>query len=103
MPAIAPMAPGDAIYVYTPPYSRGAAAYAPNFGKVLVNPIGAGIDASYRPQASYGYAAQYHNGALWWTSQDIPTSINIQGLTDPEALAEIVGMENVIAMVKTTG
>lgn len=89
--------------VYTPYFSRGAAAYVQNYGKVLTNPIGAGVVARYRPQASYGPAAQYVNGAIWWTSQAIPTSVNLQGLTDPAALLAILGRTNVQAVVRTTG
>jgi len=89
--------------VETPYYDRGAAAVVQNYGKVLENPIGAGIVALSRPQASYGGAAQYDYGALWWTSQAIPTSINLQGLTDPEALNEILGSVAVQAVVRTTG
>lgn len=87
----------------TPYYDRGAAAFVPNFGKVLYNPIGAGIVAKYRPQASYGGAAQYANGALWWTSQAIPTSINLQGLTSPEELADLLNNVEIEAVVRTTG
>lgn len=87
----------------TPYYDRGAAAYVPNFGKVLTNPIGAGVVAQHRPQASYGRAAQYENGALWWTSQVIPTSINLQGLTSPDVLAAILSQEEIYAVVRTTG
>jgi len=94
---------GMPIPVETPYYDRGAAAYVQNFGKVLVNPIGAGIVALNRPQASYGGAAQYDDAALWWTSQVVPTSINLQGLTDPEALNEILGETLVQAVVRTTG
>jgi len=88
---------------YTPYYDRGAAAFVPNFGYVLTNPIGAGIVARYRPQASYGLSAQFLNGALWWTNQIIPTSIHMQGLTSPEELAAIVDGLTVEAMVRTTG
>jgi hypothetical protein len=88
---------------YTPYYSRGAAAYVPNFGYVLTNPIGAGIVALHRPQPSYGPAAQYYNGAIWWVTQQVPTSIHMQGLTDPEELLALVGETNVEAMVRTTG
>lgn len=88
---------------YTPYYDRGAAAFVPNFGKVTENPIGAGIYAPYRPQASYGSAAQYANGQLWWTSQAIPTSINPQSLTDPEQLADILSSLQIQAVVRTTG
>jgi hypothetical protein len=98
-----PIASGLPIMVWTPYYDRGAAAYVPNYGKVLTNPIGGGIPVGYRTQASYGGAAQYRNGALWWTSQVIPTSIDFQGLTDPFALQEILGETLVQAVVRTTG
>jgi hypothetical protein len=102
MPNVPPIH-GEAIMVWTPYYDRGAAAYVPNYGKLLVNPIGAGIVALSRPQATYGRAAQYLNGALWWTSQDIPTSVNLQGLTDPYALAAILDDIEIEAVVRTTG
>jgi len=102
MNAIAQMFGG--VYQHeTPYYDRGAAAFVPNFGKVLYNPIGAGVVAKYRPQASYGGAAQYANGALWWTSQAIPTSINLQGLTTPDELNDILNSVEVQAVVRTTG
>lgn len=74
-----------------------------NFGKVLTNPIGAGVVARYRPQASYGPAGTYANGQIFWTSQAIPTTINLQGLTDPAALAAVLGPIRVQAVVRTTG
>ena len=98
-----PIAYGLNMQVWTPYYDRGADAYVQNYGKVLTNPIGAGIVANNRPQASYGSSGVYENGAIWWVSQVIPTSINLTGLTDPEALLEILGMENVQAVVRTTG
>lgn len=78
----------------------GAAAYAPQYGKVLTNPIGAGVVARYRPQASYGSAAQYVNGAIWWTSQGIPTSVSLTGLTDPAVLAAVLGPVNLQAAIR---
>lgn len=94
---------GLPVEVWTPEYSRGTAAWVPNYGKVLTNPIGAGIMANYRTQASYGGAAQYENGALWWTSQAIPTSVNLQGLTDPQVLSDILGSIYIQGVVRTTG
>jgi len=88
---------------YTPYYDRGAAAYVPNFGRVLYNPIGAGIYAAHRTQAYYGQPGQYANGAVWWTSQAIPTSISPQSLTDPAVLAAILSGLQVEAVVRTTG
>jgi len=91
---------GGSIEVYTPYYSRGADAYVQNYGKVLTNPIGAGIVALQRPQASYGQASEYHNGAIWWTNQTIPTSVGMQGLTSPEVMEALLGMVNVQAAVR---
>jgi hypothetical protein len=102
MPNLVP-AYGQNVEVYTPYFSRGAAAYVQNYGKVLTNPIGAGVVARYRPQASYGGAAQYRNGAIYWTSQAIPTSVNLQGLTRPQDLAAVLGPINVQAALRTTG
>lgn len=98
-----PPAFGGVYQNWTPYYSRGAAAYVPNFGYTLVNPIGAGVVALHRPQASYGPAAIYANGQIWWVSQDIPTSIRLQGLTSPEVLAAQLSDIEVQAVMRTTG
>jgi hypothetical protein len=94
---------GGVFQNYTPYYSRGAAAYVPNFGKVTANPIGAGIVALFRTRASYGEAAQYANGAIWWSNQVIPTSIDLQGLNSAEELATILSQLEVQGVVRTTG
>lgn len=91
---------GLPMYVRGPDFSKGTARDVPNYGKVLTNPIGAGVVALHRPQASYGQASEYHNGAIWWTSQSIPTSVNLQGLTDPRVLAAVLGPINVQAAVR---
>jgi hypothetical protein len=91
---------GGVYQQYTEPYSRGAAAYAPNFGKVLENPIGAGIVVLHRPQSSYGGSAEYHNGVAFWTNQTIPTSIHLQGLTTPEEMEALLGTVDVQAAVR---
>jgi hypothetical protein len=98
-----PLPYGLPIFTETPYYDRGAGAFVPNFGKTLTNPIGAGIVACHRPQPSYGESGQYHNGAIWWTPQVIPTSIPLIALNDPAALEAIVGPVNIQAMVRTTG
>lgn len=87
-------------YVRGPDFSKGTARDVPNYGKVLVNPIGAGVVALHRPRASYGQAAQYYAGTIWWTPQAIPTSIGQQGLTNPEALAAVLGPLYVQAAVR---
>jgi len=87
---------------YTPYYDRGAAAYVPNFGRVLYNPIGAGIVALNRPRAYYAQPGQYANGAIWWTSQAIPTSINSQSLVTPQELSALLSGLQIEAVVRTT-
>jgi len=98
-----PAVGGLPLEVYTPYYSRGAAAFVENYGKTLVNPIGNGVQVNHRPQASYGGAGQYFNGAIWWTNQVIPTSIPMQGLNSPDELAAILSGLEVQGVVRTTG
>lgn len=95
-----PPVSGLPIAVETPYYDRGAAAFVQNYGKVLYNPIGAGIVALNRPQASYGQSSEYVNGSIWWTSQAVPTTVNLQGLVDPDALASIIDGINLEAVVR---
>lgn len=91
---------GDSIPVWTPYYDRGAAAYVQNYGKVLYNPIGAGIAVNHRPSASYGPSAEYINGQIWWTSQAVPTSVGLQGLTSPAVLQALLSRMSVQAVVR---
>jgi hypothetical protein len=88
---------------YTPYYSRGAAAFVPNFGRVLYNPIGAGVVAKHRTQASYGKAGQYANGAIWWSNKIVPTSIHMQGLNSPQEIADLLSTLEIQAVIRTTG
>jgi hypothetical protein len=94
---------GGVGYNYTPYYDRGAAAFVPITGKVLTNPIGAGVVVNARPQAFYGPSASYENGAIWWVSQAVPTSVGLQGLTDPDVLAALLSETQLQAVVRTTG
>jgi hypothetical protein len=87
-------------FVRGPRFSEGTQRDVPNVGRVYSNPIGAGVVALHRPQASYGNAAQYVNGTIWWTSQGIPTSVRLSGLTNPAALAAVLGPINVQAAVR---
>lgn len=91
---------GEVVQVYTPYYSRGAAAYVPNTGKVLTNPIGAGVVAMQRPQSSYGPSGQYVDHSIWWTSQAVPTTVDLNGLLSAEQVQALVGNMSVQAMVR---
>lgn len=96
------MAPIDGItdFNWTPEYSRGAAAFVPITGYVLTNPIGAGVVALQRPQASYGPAGEYIDGDIFWSQQVVPTSVELNGLLGPEQVQALVGNMNVQAMVR---
>lgn len=92
---------GGVVYNETPYYDRGAAAFVPNFGTLVSNPIGAGRQVPWRPQAFYdGQSGEYENGSIWWVSQSTPTSTNLTGLQDANALLDEVGSVNVEAMVR---
>lgn len=98
MPNVPPVF-GGVFYTETPYYDRGSEAFVPNFGYVLYNPIGAGIDVPYRTAASYGPAAEYHNGQIFWQSQQIPTSVGTTPLIPAGDLLEEVGPINIEAML----
>lgn len=98
-----PAPDGFAHYVEYPYFSRGDGARAPQLGQVSYDPIGGGVVALHRTQASYGPAAQYENGEIFWTSQAVPTSVNLQGLTNPDILAAVIGPINVQAAVRVNG
>jgi hypothetical protein len=84
-------------------FSRGAPGVVQTSGLVLTNPIGAGVVATHRPQASYGPSGQYIAGEIWWTSQVIPTSVPLIGLSSPQVLAAILGPVNVQGVVRVNG
>lgn len=100
MPNVPP-AFGGVGYNVTPDMDRGASAFVPITGKVLYNPIGAGVVVNHRPQASYGSSGEYADGAIWWVSQTIPTSVNLQGLTSPQELANLLDGIQIQAVVRT--
>lgn len=92
---------GGVIQLLTRRFDRGAAAYAPNFGRINNNPIGAGIVAPNMPHASYGMSARYVNHTIFWVSQSIPTSVPMSGLQGPDQMAALLGTVNVQAAVRT--
>lgn len=94
---------GLPLNVKTPEFSRGAAAYVPQFGVVPTNPIGAGLFAQYRPKAYYAAPGTYEAGTMYWLSQATPTTVRLNGLTNADALAAVLGPTYVKAAVRTTG
>src|SRR5690348_9199441 len=74
---------GGRIMVQPRRNDMGAAGFVNNFGQVFVNPIGAGVVALNRPQASYGKAGEYINHTIFWSQQTIPTTIPLGPLVSP--------------------
>lgn len=95
-----PFMSGEVGYVETPNYSRGAGAFVPITGKVLTNPIGAGVVAMQRPQSSYGPSGEYVDHQIFWTSQSVPTTVDLNGLLSAEQVQALVGNMSVQAMVR---
>lgn len=85
------------------PYDRGAGAYAPHFGLLSYNPIGAGVVANYRLPTIAGPGAIYNFGAIWWNAQVIPTSILINPTIPVETMDALIATSRVGASLLTTG
>lgn len=62
------------VFVHSRPYSRGSDAYAPQFGYLAYNPIGAGVASVARMPTISGPSARYQFGAIFFDVQTIPTS-----------------------------
>lgn len=99
MPQVPPIF-GEVAQVWTPEYSRGAAAYVPNTGTLFTNPIGAGIVAMQRPQGSYGPSGQYVDHTIFWATQVVPTSVHLSGLATPDEILALLGQMNVQAALR---
>lgn len=113
-PALSSAQKYDPPLVRTPPFgghsdtvprrnSMGADGIAPTFGRVMTNPIGAGIFAPWRPRPWYGPSGQYVNGAIWWTAQEISTSVELQGLYDADVIDALLAASSVTGFDVTTG
>jgi hypothetical protein len=90
-------------YLQSRPYSRGADAYAPKFGLVNYNPIGAGVYAPYRIPSIAGPGARYQLGAIWFDVQAIPTGIRMNPTVPIETIDALIKTSHVGAMYATTG
>lgn len=94
-----PMQSGP-IFVQPQRNDLGAAGVVTVMGQIATNPIGAGICVPNRPQYSYGIAAQYIQGVMFWAQQTIPTTIPMGPLTSPAEMAALLGTVNVQAAVR---
>jgi hypothetical protein len=97
------IAQGGPIYLHSRPYSRGAGAYAPKFGSLNYNPIGAGVYAPYRLPTIAGPGARYAHAAIWFDVQTIPTSIAPSPTMSMQSVQALLQSSSVAAMYATTG
>jgi hypothetical protein len=97
------VAQGFPIWVQSRPYSRGAAAFAPSFGQIAYNPIGAGIYAPYKLPPMAGPGARYQFGAIWFDVQAISTSMRMNPTVPVETINALLATSHVGAMYSTTG
>lgn len=91
------------IYVQSRPYDRGAGAYAPQFGILPYNPIGAGIYNPYKLPVIAGPGARYQFGAIWFDVQTVPTSINLDPTVPVESINALIAASYVGPSYRTTG
>jgi hypothetical protein len=97
------VAQGREVWLQSRPYNRGAAAFSPKFGQLAYNPIGAGVDATYKLPVIAGPGARYQFGAIWFNAQTIPTSMRMGPTMTSESLAALLATSSVSAMYATTG
>ncbi len=78
--------------LYNAPWpDRGADNFSPDFGQVTSNPIGGGVQVSNPFDVhARGPAGQYFTDTIFWTSQVIPTSLDLQGLATPAEINAMV-------------
>ena len=91
------------VWLQSRPYDRGAAAYAPHFGQIPSNPIGAGVYAPYRIPTIAGPGARYVFGAIWFDVQSVPTSIRINPTIPIETMNALIMQSRVGGTYLTTG
>jgi len=97
------VAQGQPLYLQSRPYSRGAAAFAPRFGHLAYNPIGAGVYAPYKLPVIAGPGARYQFSAIWFDVQTIPTSVQINPTIPIETVNALIASSYVGGMYQTTG
>lgn len=94
---------GAPFYLQSRPYSRGAGAYAPKFGTLNINPIGAGVYAPYRLPTIAGPGARYVFGAIFFDVQAVPTTLRMSPTMPKESVQALLATSHVGAMYATTG
>jgi hypothetical protein len=91
------------VWLQSRPYDRGAGAYAPKFGTLPINPIGAGVYNPYKLPVIAGPGARYQAGAIWFDVQAIPTSIRMNPTVPVETINALLATSHVGPSYLTTG
>jgi hypothetical protein len=94
---------GTPTYVHSRAYDRGGAAYAPQFGRLPINPIGAGVYAPYRIPTIAGPGARYVAGTIFFDVQSIPTSMPISPAVPIETVNALLATSRATGAYRTTG
>lgn len=97
------LAQGREVWLQSRPYDRGAGAFAPKFGQLAYNPIGAGVYAAYKLPPFAGPGARYQFGAIWFDVQAIPTTLRMSPTMSADSVAALLATSSVSAMYATTG
>lgn len=90
-------------FFHSRPYSRGADAYAPQFGRLFINPIGAGVCSTARMPTISGPGARYQAGFIFFRVQSIPTSVQLNTTVPIETIDALVANGSVGPGYRTTG
>lgn len=84
-------------------YSRGAEAYSPKFGYLAFNPIGAGVTPQFALSAFSGPGGRYEYGAIFWSVNNVPTSIELNPSVPIETIDALIANGSVGGFTPTTG
>jgi hypothetical protein len=84
-------------------FDRGADAFAPQFGKLHFNVIGAGIPSTYKLPPIAGPGATYMAAAIWFGVQAIPTSVRMNPTVPIETINALLAQSRATAAYQTTG
>lgn len=91
------------VFAHSRPFSRGAQAYAPQFGVLPTDPIGPGVAVPYKLPVIAGPAGEYEFAAIWFDVQTVPTSLLINPTIPIETVDALLATSYVGGMVVTTG
>jgi hypothetical protein len=91
------------VWTYQQPYDRGAAAFAPHYGIVTYNPIGAGIYAPYKLPVIAGPGARYEAGAIFFDVQTGGTGMRFNPTVPQATIDALIATSHATFGYSTTG